>query len=349
LSEEIFKIMNNSAHWLKLISNWFTELRNGFEWQFWYILFSFIVGTYFFFLNPALVESFSEQSLIFYFKFSQEIYSPQTNFYAESVLFAWLSFLFGASKHWLFYKIFSSFLTLLILPTIAYFASKYFDNIWRSWVFILLFVITYRYLWRTYYIGFPDAITIICLAAIALQRRPVIAFLLAVLATVSHFSMALISIGGLILLIVSTPTMLKKLRLSFVMHLIAGLVVGRLLLAVWFYRFKYSLQTRFDWAIDFGLTGFISRYQENISGFWLTPGISFLIVFGIICIWMFYKRSFMFVFVMVFCLALAYFSLFVTVDGLRVFAVVISAPYIFMLRAAVEACGHELKLQEKNQ
>ncbi len=148
--------------------------------------------------------------------------------------------------------------------------------------------------------------------------------------------MALISIGGLVLLIVSTPTMSKTLRLSLASHLIAGLVVGRLLLAAWFYRFKYSLQTRFDWAIDFGLTGFVTRYQKNIFEFWLTPGLSFLIVFGLIVIWLFYKRWIRFTFAMVFCLISAYVALFLTVDGLRVFAVVICAPYILILRAAVD-------------
>jgi len=328
--------MNISESRVKLIRNWFLELRNEFDWQFWYILFSFVAGTYLFFLNPALVESFGEQWLYAYLQFSREIYSPQTNYHAESVLFPWLSFLIGASKHWLFYKILCSFLTLLILPTTAYFAARYFVNSWRAWAFILLFVLTYRYLWRTYYLGYPDHVTIICLAAIALQRKPAVAFLLAILATVSHFSIALISIGGLILLIVSTPSMLKTLRLSFVFHLVAGLVVGRLLLALWFYRFKYDLQTRFDWAIEFGMTGFIKRFEENISGFWLTPGLSFLVVYALIFAWMCFRQWFYFAFTMVLCLAFAYVSLFLTVDGLRVFAVVISAPYVFILRVTIE-------------
>jgi hypothetical protein len=308
------------------------------------MLFSLVAGTYLFFLNPALVESFGEQWLYAYLQFSREIYSPQTNFHAESILFPWLSFLLGASKHWLFYKILCSFLTLLILPTIAYFASKYFVNCWRSWAFILLFVITYRYLWRTYYLGYPDHLTIICLAAVALHRQPTIAFLFTILATVSHFSIALISVGSLMVLILSTRSMSKKLRFSFVVHLVAGLVVGRLLLAIWFYRFQYHLQTRFDWAIEFGLTGFVERYQENISGFWLTPGLSFLVIYALTFAWMLYRKWFNFAFAMVICLVLAYVSLFLTVDGLRVFAVVISAPYIYILRVLVDEV-FEIKLK----
>jgi hypothetical protein len=318
-------------------------LQTYFDWRFWYILFSLCAASYLFFLNPALIESFGEEWLYAYLKFSREIYSPQTEFYAESVLFPWLSFLLGTSKHWLFYKILCSFLTLLILPAIAYFAAKYFDSSWRSWLFVLLFVVTYRYLWRTYYLGYPDHITMICLAALALQRQPAVAFIFSVLAAVSHFSIALIGVSGLILLVLTAPGLKKSGRLAFCSHAFAGLIVGRILLEIWFYRFNYELQSRFNWALDFGLTEFIERYQENPTRFWQTPGIAFLMLYGIACFLIFFKRNFLFGLSMTLCLLLGYVALFLTVDGLRVFAAVIIAPYVFILRTIVDGLVEALE------
>lgn len=318
------------------VVGWLASARDCFEWQFWYMLFSFIAAIYLFFLNPVLVETFTEQWVFGYLQLSQQIYSPQTNFYAESVLFPWLAFVLGGSKNWLFYKILSSFATILILPTIAYFASRHFANAWRSWLFLLLFVVTYRYLWRTYNLGYPDQITIIFLSVIALQQKYLAAFLFALLAAVSHFTIGVISVAGLIMLVIATPGISKTIRWTFVKYVALGLVSGRLILALWFLSFEYRLQSRLDWAVDFGLGGFIERYTQSPLGFWLTPGISFLVVYSGIFLWMCYRRWFQFALAMVICLALAYTALFMTIDGLRVFAVVISAPYVFILRIVVE-------------
>jgi hypothetical protein len=322
---------------IAVVGRWFQELRECFNWHFWYMVFSLLISTYLFLLNPALIESFGEEWLYAYLEFSRTIYYPQTNFYAESVLFPWMSFLLGASKHWLFYKILCSFLTLLILPTIAYFASKYFDTPWHSWIFILLFVISYRYLWRTYYLGYPDHITIIFLAAMALQRKPIAAFVFAALATVSHFSIALISIGGFVLLMLTSRGIPKVSRLAFAQYTLAGLITGRLLLEIWYYRFNYQLKSRFHWAAEHGLDAFVTRYEEDVLGFWLTPGIAFLAIFAAIVAWSIYQRCILSAAAMASSLVLGYVALFLTVDGLRVFAVIISAPYVFILRGIVEA------------
>jgi len=314
----------------------FSTLNKSFEWRFWYMLFAVITGTYMFFLNPTLIETFGEQLIREYFVFSRTIFSPQTEYYAESVLVPLLAFLVGASHHYLFYKIFCSFLVLLILPTIAYFAAKYFDNAWRSWVFILIFVCTYKYLWRTYYLGHPDPITIICLTAMVLQRVPIATFLFALLATVSHFSMALLGIGSFALLLMTSPKGQNLARLTFVKYALSGLIVGRLLLELWFYKFQYHLQSRVGYAEAHGLTNFLARYNSDPWGFWLTPGLAFLIVYFLICTYMLFKRRIIFSIAMLAPLALAYISLFLTVDGLRVFVVVITAAYVFMLRSIVD-------------
>lgn len=318
------------------MKNQINDLFNYFDWRFWLVLLSLVCNTYLFFLNPALVESFSEQWLYAYLALARSIYSHQTEFYAESVLFPWLTMLLGASHHWLFYKILCSLLTLLILPAVAYFGSKYFNQSLRSWLLVVLFALSYRYLWRTYYLGYPDPLTIICLAGLALQRSPIVAFVFAVLATVSHLSISLLGLVGLSLLVITSQEQSKAIRMKFIGWVLGGLLFGRLLLEIWFYRFNYKLQNRFEWAMHHGLPAFTERYEANVSGFWLTPGWSFLIVYALTMLWFVIRRKFLFSGMMVICIAMSYLALFLTVDGLRVFATVICAPYVFILRSLID-------------
>ncbi len=326
-------MQSSVARWLSISCY---ELSQYFDWKFCLILASLIYGTYLFFLNPALTESFNAESIGFYLALAKTPYSPQTQFYAESVLFAWLAFLIGASQSLLYYKIFCSFCTLLILPTIAYFAIKYFEDAWRSWLFTLLFAVTYRYLWRIYYLGFPDPLTIIFLAAIAFQRHVLIVFVCTVLAAVSHFSMTLVSLAIFMACSCVAPKLQQRSRVLILIWVISGLIVGRLLLELWFYRFNYKLQSRLDWMLEYGLPAFTTRYEEDILRFWQTPGWSFLFFYLIMLLWFISRRHFYYSCTMVIALALGYLALFLTVDGLRVFAVVMIAPYVFMLRNLVD-------------
>lgn len=324
----------------KIISNrlkdGFNRIVEYFNWQFLLILCSFAWGIHTFFLNSALLESFSEVWIKFYFDLSRTIFLPQTEFYGESVLLPLLSLALGGTKHWLFYKIFCSFCALLILPTTAYFSIRYFKNGLCAWIFTVLFAFTFRYFWDIYYLGFPDPLTIICLAAVALQPYASVGFIFAFLSSTSHFSISLLGLGALSLLIITAPTLSKQVRTKAVFYTILGLVTGRLFLQIWFYLFDYRIQNRFDWAMNFGISNFISRYQENVVGFWMTPQLPFLVLFAVICFWFLRQKKIIFVFLSVLSLLVAYGALFLTVDGLRVFSTVITAPYIFMIRTFVE-------------
>ncbi len=311
-------------------------IRSHYDWQFWYVLFAAIAGAYAFFLNPSILESYREEWLSDYFDFSRSIYQSQKSYFAESLLLPWAALLLGASKHWLFYKLFGSFLNLLVLPVIAYAAAKYFNHAVKSWIFILVFLFTYRYLAETYYLGFPDPVTIMLLAGAAFQRKPILLFILVVLAAISHFSMTVVAIGALTMLVVTSPNFTKQYKITFIKYAVAALVLGKLLLTIWFYRFKYIPYSRLDWAIDYGLTSFVSRYQADISGFWLTPGIPFLCTFGLFVCIAILRRQVLFALAMLLALTGGYLALFFTIDGLRVFAVVTSAAYIFILKETIE-------------
>jgi hypothetical protein len=59
-----------------------------------------------------------------------------------------------------------------------------------------------------------------------------------------------------------------------------------------------------------------------------------------------FKRHFLFGLSMMVCLLLGYVSLFLTVDGLRVFAAVIIAPYVFILKTTVDWLFEETGLRQ---
>jgi hypothetical protein len=76
---------------------------------------------------------------------------------------------------------------------------------------------------------------------------------------------------------------------------------------------------------------FWKRYLENQSAFWYTPGKAFLILNAIIFIYFCFKRNLVMCVAQCAVIAIAYISLFITVDGLRVFAVVIAPGYLYLI------------------
>ncbi len=289
-----------------------------------------------FFANPAILESYREEWLFDHLEFSRTIYQSQRTYFSESILFPWLAHLIGANKHWLYYKLLASFLTILIVPVLAYWAWRYFEEKWRAWLMLFIFVLTYRYLWRTYYLGFPDPLTIVLLISAAFQREHVALFGFLVLASLSHFSITLVATCALLLLYATTPMYSRKEKISYIKWSVAALITGRLLLALWFYRFNYQHQTRLDWAMQYGWDAFVSRYQDDVLGFWLTPGQAFMLAYIIITVWSVGRGKLAYAMGVALSLALAYAALFLTIDGLRVFATVIVCSYVFALRLFID-------------
>lgn len=305
-------------------------------WRFWYILFSIACSVYAFLHNSALLESYQESLIKEYFDFTRTIYQPQTIYLAESVLFPWLAFLMGAGKHWLFYKLFCSFATILSLPAIAYFAMKYFNAPLKSWVFLLIFLLSYNNLWGPYYIGMPDPLTVVLLVAASFERRPLAIFILITLAAVTHFSITLIATLCFVSLLAFSHSTTKEFKTAIIKYALLGLIAGRLLLAIWFYRFKYQLNTRIDYVTDLGLTHFIDRYSADVAGYWMTPGWVFLATCVMLLAWLLKRKQYGFALMLSGSLILAYIALFFTRDGLRVFAVTIISAYVFALKEFID-------------
>ena len=299
-------------------------------------LLSLCLSLYFFFSNPWLNADYYSESYSWFVDFSRTIFQPQSAYYAESILLPFIGRAIGASRSLIFYKSLCAALTLSILPVLGVLAQRYLHSFWKALVFIFLFGFSFQY-FRYYILGFPDPLTILCLVGAVFQRRAASLFVLLTLAMLAHFSMANIGVLALLCLILTSPIDGDISPKKYFCAAIAAIIAGKLILLSWYWAFHYQLQSRLDWALGKGFVFFLDRYQLDSSGFWLTPGTPFLVLYGVLIGFFLLRRQLLFVSAAVVTLILAYLALFWTVDGLRVFAVIIAAPYAYLLIACIQS------------
>lgn len=293
--------------------------------------------SYFLFMrNPWMASDLNTDSYIWFVEFARSIFQAQSAYYAESILLPLLAKILGATKTILTYKLLCGLLTICILPISAIVAQRYYQNIFKTLLFIVLFGFSFQYL-QYYILGFPDPLTIILLLLAVFQKRPSAVFIFLVLAMLSHFSMAALGALGLAGMLYFSPiTKMHSIQKS-VGLVLAAIVCGKVLLLAWYAVFHYQLLSRLDWAIGKGYSFFLERYEANVAGFWVTPGILFLVIYFLITIFFIIQKKFAFVLSTLLALVIAYGALFWTVDGLRVFAVVIAAPYSYLILSFIQS------------
>lgn len=296
------------------------------------LLFSLFLGIYLFFLNPELSVAFSgdEKNIEWYAVFSRNIFQPTTTYIAESVLLPLFAKFVGASTSTQSYRVLCSLITIAILPFLATNAVRFFQSITKAYLFVIVFGLSFTYL-SQYRLGFPDPLTIVFLSYTALQRQPLGLFLGSFLAGLSHFSMSVVALAALCLILMMLPGTTREIRIKFLKFIVLGLLTSRLLLTLWFYLFEYHLASRTDFVLASGIQLFMNNYSQSPSGFWLTPGIVFLACYSVMISYFLTQKHFMFSLSLICALCLAYIAHFFTVDGLRVFAVVISSAYTLIL------------------
>jgi hypothetical protein len=302
------------------------------------LLFSGIVGIYLFFLNPLLANAFdlSQDNIEWYAIFSQNIVHPTTDYIAESILLPLLAKVIGASASTQSYRILCALLTISLLPFLAIVTTNYFNSTGKAFLFILIFGATFTYL-SNYRLGFPDPLTIGFLSFTALQRQPNRLYFGSLLAGLSHFSMSVFALSALSLLIACSSTANTKNRIESIKFIALGLISSRILLALWFSAFEYKLTSRFDFVLDNGLNFFINHHGHSLREFWFIPGILFLTSYFVITGYFFIQRKILFAFAFLIAISLAYVAHFLAVDGLRVFAVVITSSYTLMLASFIDS------------
>jgi len=286
--------------------------------------------------NPWMSSDLNTDSYVWFLEFSRSIFQPQSAYYAESILLPLLAKFIGATQSIKTYKLLCGLLTIAILPIVSLFAQRYFQSIYKTLLFIVLLGLSFSYL-QYYILGFPDPLTILLLIVAVLQRKAGATFILLTLAMLSHFSMAALGALGLAGMYLFTPNSLDQFSKKSALTAIAAIASGKVLLLSWYAIFHYQLVSRIDWAMAKGYGFFLGRYEENILGFWLTPGIPFLVLYLFICAYFLFQKKFAFVISSIFALALSYAALFWTVDGLRVFAVIIAAPFAYLLLCFMNA------------
>jgi hypothetical protein len=294
------------------------------------------LGAYLFFSNPWLQSDLYSDSYSWFLEFSRTIFQPQQAYYAESILLPLIAKIIGSTKSLEIYKSLCGLLTLCILPVSAVFAQRYFQNLYKTLIFIFLFGASFQYL-QYFILGYPDPLTILLLVLAVFQKRLGAIFVLLVLAMLSHFSMAALSVIGLAALLYFSPNTGIGSRKSLVGISLAAILAGKAILLVWYAIFHYELVSRLDWVLDKGYLFFLERYESNITGFWLTPGILFLALYFFIALYFLILKKYAFIASALLALAISYVALFWTVDGLRVFAVVIAAPFAYLLRSFIDS------------
>jgi hypothetical protein len=300
------------------------------------VLISATLGLYLFLLNPWLSSDFQSDSYSWFLEFSRTIFQSQSAYYAESILLPLIAKLIGATKSLETYKMLCGIITLSILPITAIFAQRYFHSPFKTLSFIVLFGFSFQYL-QYYILGFPDPLTILLLMSAVFQKRLVVMFALLVLAMLSHFSMAALGVLGLVGLVYFSPNSGLHSRKQMVGVALSAILAGKAILIAWYAMFHYQLVSRLDWVLGKGYPFFLERYEANIAGFWLTPGIPFLVLYFFIAAYFLTQKKYAFVISALFALTIGYTALFWTVDGLRVFAVVIAAPYVYLIAAFIQS------------
>lgn len=299
------------------------------------IVISGIMGLYLLFQDPRLSSFFDSNSVDWYVEYSKTIFHPSHDarvlYWGESILLPLIGNLLNASQSLAAYKILCAYLIASILPTLTALTLYQTQSIRRSILFLVIFSITYIYL-KEMGLGYPDPLTLLLMFTATFQRSRILMALCIALAALSHFSMATVSTAALITLFITNTESSLSERVKKVLFALLGLAAGRMLLQAWYWKYDYLHVTgRINWFFDRGPQFFLDRYNNDILGFWLTPGIPFLITYAAIFIYFIYRRKYLFSAAILIPIALAYGVLFCTLDGLREFAVVIGPAYAYLL------------------
>jgi len=301
------------------------------------VLVSTLISLFLFFMNPTLSAAFdsSKENIEWYAVFSQTIFEPNTFYIAESILLPLLAKVIHANGTTVAYRLLCGFLTISVLPILSVCYHIQHKNIFKTFFFTVIFALSFKYLYD-FRLGFPDPITIILIAIATLTKRPALIFVASFLATLSHFSMSLVAFVLLALAHLAQPRGDQTATLKHISLTALGLIAGKLFIYLWSFLFSYNLVTRTDWALEYGLTLFLNHYHASPTNFWLTPGIQFLLAYAAVTLFFIKRQNIIFSTALLGILGIAYLTNFFTVDGLRVFAVIIVGAYVFILSLFIE-------------
>lgn len=301
--------------------------------QNWLMLFSLMVGGYAFFhpVHPIADYLTTPQRVLLadnYWTFAARIFEPQTLPWAESLLLPLIARLLGATSDLLAFQFLSVFLTLCIMPVFCLMLQKKVKTAKGVALGVVVFAVTFRYLYD-HILGSPDPLTILLiLLASASRNRTLAAYVF--LAGLSHFSLTLVAMLAMypLFAITSAP---REPFLKQAKPIVMALVLSKIFLIGWYWLFDYQLFSRLDFIMDKGLGHFWRLFADNPLAFLYTPGRIFGLVSVLVSAYLLFKRRYVVVLAYCFALAVTYAVLFITLDGLRIFSVVIVGAYFCFL------------------
>ena len=307
---------------------------------------SYALGIYLFFYNPWFESLFLNHELedlnnYPYLEFAQNFfkrnyYENIEHWWTESLLFPFLTRVFGASRSIFAFKIFASILTISFLPIIAIGYLKVSKNIFQSFALLALLTVVYGGAYD-YQVVFPDSLLVIFLGLAAIQKNILSLFVFIFLAGLTHFSITFFSSISLVFLFYSSPVPLRASKYKYVLSIILSLMLSWLSIQLWLQFMNVPEHNgRLAWAANSGLGYFNERYIKNPLGFWLVPKYLLLLSFAGINLYFLYIKKLIFVSTSLISLLIAYFCQFFTIDGYRVFITVFCGPYIFLIVSFIQ-------------
>ena len=301
------------------------------------ILISALISCYLFFLNPTISSAFdsSKENIEWYGVLSQTLFEPQSFYIAESILLPLIAKIIHANETTVAFRLLCAALTISILPIIATCYQAKYKNIVKTLILVTILTFTFQYL-SAFNLGFPDPLTLIFIAIAILATNPMAIFSAIFLAALSHFSMTVVAVMLAIPILFFCERPIQKNNMVIIKSLLFGLIAGKLFLYLWNIVFSYQLIDRTAWAIQHGMAGFIRRYAESPLNFWLLPGVPFLFAYAVITLFFVSLRKYVFSLTLIATLGGAYATCFFTLDGIRVFAVIVLAAYLVLLSLFIE-------------
>jgi len=310
-------------------------------------LFSIVFGGLIFFNYSQVFGWISADYEPVFIGYSQIIFHPdhmaRVMYWGESILLPIIANLIGASQSKTSFFFLCSFIYLLLFPIFSYLALEKLKSTSRALLFILLLGISYLMNGG----GSPDSLIILLIGIAALSNSILAIFICIMLSCLAHFSLTFVAVVGLLPLIYFSPFNSKSDSFKIIGTLLAAVIVGRLLLELWFWKFDYlHTNGRIKYVTDLGLEFFKLRYLKNPAEFWLAPNIFFLATFSLVALYFAYLSKISFCLAAFFGLCLAYTAMFFTVDGHRIFAVAISGSWIYFLLTFVGSLKNVLSSKE---
>lgn len=295
-----------------------------------FIAISIFVGFSIFFDSPYIERMIDPNSIGWYFNYSKNIFHPgrspdlRTEYYTESMLLPLIGKLTGASRNFISYKILCAAIQISIIPTIAFLSLNYFNSLIKSYLFLGIFALSFWHFGLTV-IGLPDPATYFFLLPIALINSPIILFFLALFASLSHFTIAALSICGMCIITLASPN--KNNKKWVILSLILGLVIGKILLSIWYFALGLH-PSRLDWVLKYGLNFFVEYHHNNG---WLIPNWRFLVCYITLVVYFLLNKKIAYSLAAIACFSIAYFAYFMSLDGVRIFSTVISGGYVMLI------------------